>query len=345
MSRRRWWIIALLSVLALLGAACGSDDDGGAVDDDEDTTTTTAKPSFAAGTTMAALQAKGKIVVGTKFDQPGFGLKNPTTGEVEGFDVEVAKLIAQAVFGGDVDDVKSKVEFTEAVSKNREPYIQNGTVDIVVATYTINDARKQVVDFAGPYFVAEQDIMVKADDTSIKSVTDLNGKKVCTVKGSTSEKNLRAKAPTADVLLFDTYSLCAEALGDGRVVAVTTDNTILQGLVKAAGSAYKLIEAPFSEEPYGIGLKKGDDAFREFLNDTLEKIFENEEWEKAFDRTLGSAGLGLKVPDPPEVDRYTSAGAAGTTSTTGTGTGSGGTTSTSSARATTSTTARTTTTY
>jgi glutamate transport system substrate-binding protein len=350
MSRRRWWIIALLSVLALVGAACGSDDDGGAVEDDDDTTTTTAKPSFAAGTTMAALQAKGKIVVGTKFDQNGFGLKNPTSGEVEGFDVEIAKLVAQAIFGGTVEDVKSKIEFKEAVSKNREPFIQDGTVDIVVATYTINDARKQVVDFAGPYFEAEQDILVKADDTTIKSVTDLDGKKVCTAKGSTSEKNVRAKAPRADVVLFDTYALCVEALADGRVVAVTTDNAILQGFVKSSNSAYKLVGVPFSEEPYGIGLKKGDDAFRDFLNDTLEKIFENEEWEKAFDRTLGSAGLGLKVPEPPKVDRYAAAGGAATTSTTGAGTGSGSggattTTTRSGSGSTTSTTARTTTTY
>jgi len=307
--------MVLVAVLAL--AACGSDDNGGAVSDDEkDTTTTTAKPEFAAGTTMAALQAKGKIKVGTKFDQPGFGLKNPTSGEVEGFDVEVAKLVAQAIYGGDLDDADTHIEFVESVSKNREPFIQDGTVDIVVATYTINDTRKQVVDFAGPYFVAEQDIMVKADDTSIKTVTDLNGKKVCTVKGSTSEKNLRAKAPTSDVVLFDTYSLCAEALGDGRVVAVTTDNTILQGLVKASNNAYKLVDAPFSEEPYGIGHKKGDDAFRDFLNDTLEKIYKNGEWEKAFDRTLGSAGLGLKAPDTPKVDRYTAAGAAGSTTST-----------------------------
>ncbi|HEX2038694.1 MAG TPA: glutamate ABC transporter substrate-binding protein [Acidimicrobiales bacterium] len=354
MSKRRWWLVALLSVVALLGAACGSDDDGGAVSDDEETTTTTAKPNFAAGTTMAALQGKGKIRVGTKFDQPGFGLKNPTSGEVEGFDVEIAKLVAQAIYGGSLDGIDANIEFVEAVSKNREPFIQDGTVDIVVATYTINDTRKQVVDFAGPYFVAEQDIMVKSDDTSIKSVTDLNGKKVCTVKGSTSEKNVRAQAPRADVVLFDTYSLCAEALGDGRVVAVTTDNTILQGLVKASSNAYKLVDAPFSEEPYGIGLKKGDDAFRDFLNDTLEKIFENGEWGKAFDRTLGKDGLGLKTPETPEVDRYTSAGAGGTTTTaggTGTGSGSGGTTSTtrsgSSATtgSTTSTTARTTTTY
>jgi glutamate transport system substrate-binding protein len=334
MSRRRWWIVALFSVLALLGAACGSDDNGGAVDDDG--TTTSSVPDHAAGTTMAALQSKGTIRVGVKFDQPGFGLKNPTTNEVEGFDVEIAKLLAQAIFGGSVESVESKIEFIEAVSKNREPFIQDGTVDIVVATYTINDTRKQVVDFAGPYFVARQDIMVKADDSSIKGVQDLNGKKVCTVKGSTSEKNLRAQAPQADVVLFDTYSLCAEALGDGRVVAVTTDNTILAGLVKAAGEAYKLVENPFSDEPYGIGLKKGDDAFRNFLNTTLERIFENGEWEKAFERTLGEQGLGLKTPEPPSVDRYTSTGGTGgtggtgttTTTTGGSGGGSGTTTST-----------------
>jgi glutamate transport system substrate-binding protein len=358
MTKRRWWLVALLSVLTLLGAACGSDDDGGAVSDDEDTTTTTAKPSFAAGTTMAALQAKGKITVGVKYDQPGFGQKNPTSGAIEGFDVEIAKLIAQAIFGGTVEDATSKITFTEAVSKNREPFIQDGTVDLVIATYTINDARKQVVDFAGPYFAAEQDILVKTDDTTIKGVTDLNGKKVCTAKGSTSEKNVRAQAPRADVLLFDTYALCVEALADGRVVAVSTDNAILQGFVKNSNGAYKLVGAPFSKEPYGIGLKKGDDAFREFLNDTLEKVFENGEWAKAFDRTLGQGGLGLKTPEPPQVDRYTSAGAGATSTTTGgaggtstTRSGSGGTTSTTrsgsgtTSSSTTSTTVRTTTTY
>ena len=346
MNRRRWWAIALLLVLALTGAACGSDDDGGAVDTDESTTSTTKAPTFASGTTMATLQAKGKIVVGTKFDQPGFGQKNPTTGKVEGFDVEVAKLIAVGIFGGTVEDVESKIEFKEAVSKNREPFIQSSEVDIVVATYTINDTRKQVVDFAGPYFVAQQDIMVKSSDTAIKSVTDLAGKKVCTVKGSTSEKNVRAKAPTADVTLFDTYSQCAEAMTDGRVVAVTTDNTILAGLVSQSSGAFKLVKAPFSDEPYGIGLKKDDQAFRDFLNDRLEAIYKDGSWAKAFEATLGK--IGLDTPNPPTIDRYTASAVASTSSTTtggsgtGGGTGSGGTSSTSSSSSTTSTTLRST---
>jgi glutamate transport system substrate-binding protein len=340
MIRRRWWTIAMVLVLALVGTACGDDDDGGAVDTGDDDKAAKA-PTFAAGTTMAALQQKSKIVVGVKFDQNGFGLKNPTTGKIEGFDVEVSKLIATGIFGGTLEDVESKIEFKEAVSKNREPFIQDGTVDIVVATYTINDARKQVVDFAGPYFVAEQDILVKSSDTTIKSVTDLNGKKVCTVKGSTSEKNVRAKAPQADVTLFDTYTQCAEAMTDGRVVAMTTDNTILAGTAAASNGAFKLVKAPFSNEPYGIGLKKGDQAFRDFLNDRLETIFRDGSWASAFERTLGK--IGLETPRPPTVDRYTSSAAtsSSTSSTTGGGT-SGSSTSSSSTSSTTSTTVRST---
>jgi len=300
---RRWKAFALVLALMLLAGACSSDTKTASTEGSGDNSAT----AFPAGTTMAQIRDAGKMTVGVKFDQPGFGLKNPTTGDVEGFDIEIAKLLAAAI-GPDV-----KIEYVESVSKNREPFIQDGTVDLVVATYTINDTRKQVVDFAGPYFVARQDIMVKSDDTSITSVDDLDGKKVCTVKGSTSEKNVVAKAPTAQVTLFDTYSQCAEAMTDGRVEAVTTDNTILAGLVDSSNGAFKLVEAPFSDEPYGIGLKKGDTAFRTFLNDQLQQIFDNGEWAKAFETTLGE--IGLKTPEPPTIDRYSDNGTA--TSTTG----------------------------
>ncbi|MEO6121761.1 MAG: glutamate ABC transporter substrate-binding protein [Acidimicrobiales bacterium] len=303
---------------ALLGlAACGDDDPAVAPSDTTDDTGATAStlPKFDAGTTMAKLQTAGKMVVGVKFDLPGFGLKNPTTSEVEGFDVEIAKLLGAAIFGGTAEEAGAKIEFVEAISKNREPFLQNGTVNLVVSTYTINDARKALVSFAGPYFVARQDIMVKASDTSITKVEDLNGKKVCTVKGSTSEKNVRAKAPQADVLLFDLYSQCAEALGDGRVVAVSTDNTILAGLVQAragqGGDPFKLVKAPFSDEPYGVGLAKGDEAFRAFLNDRLEEIFASGEWAAAFASTLGQ--IGLETPPTPTVDRYSDTAAPATT--------------------------------
>jgi len=313
MNRRRWCTIALLLVVALTGAACGSDDSN---DNAGDTNTTVVEkaPTFPADSTMAKIQQKGKLVVGTKFDQPGFGLKNPTTGKVEGFDVEIAKLVAAGIFGGSASDAEKKIEFVETVSAVRESSITDGKVDMVVATYTINDARKQIVDFAGPYFVAQQDIMVKKDDTSIKSVDDLNGKKVCSAQGSTSIKNVQAKAPQADLSIqFKTYSECAAALGDGRVQAVTTDNTILAGLVQQSAGAYKLVGKPFSDEPYGIGMKKGDDAFRTFLNDRIEKIEANGDWKDAFDATLGK--LDLKAPKPPTPDNYTSGAPAATTTT------------------------------
>ncbi|HEX2274500.1 MAG TPA: glutamate ABC transporter substrate-binding protein, partial [Acidimicrobiales bacterium] len=237
MRRRRFLLPILFLSVALVAAGCGDDDEG-----EQATTGTTAAPltapSFPAGTTLANIQQRGKLIVGVKYDQPGFGQRNPTTNQVEGFDVEIGKLIAVAIFGGTVDQLGNKVEFVEAISRNREPFIQNGTVDIVIATYTISDARKQIVDFAGPYFIARQDIMVKSTDNSIRSVTDLNGKRVCTAAGSTSERNLRAQAPQAELLLFGGYSECAQALGDGRVVAVSTDAPILAGLVQQSGGAY-----------------------------------------------------------------------------------------------------------
>ena len=263
--------------------------------------TTVAKkayPTVAAGSSVEAIKTKGKITIGVKFDVPLFGLKNPTNNQIEGFDVEIGKLITKTIFGDD-----SKVEFVEAVSKNREPFIQEGKVDLVISTYTINDTRKQVVDFAGPYYVAGQDILVKAGDSSIKGVEDLNGKKVCSVTGSTSLKNVQQKAPAADLsIVFDKYSLCVEALNDGRVQAVTTDNIILLGFVAESGGKLKLVGNAFTTEPYGIGLKKGDTALRTFLNDVLDASYKDGSWKVAFDKTVGKSGQ--TAPTPPTVNRY-----------------------------------------
>jgi glutamate transport system substrate-binding protein len=126
---------------------------------------------------------------------------------------------------------------------------------------------------------------------------------VCTVTGSTSAKNVEAAAPDANITLLPTYTECAEGMGDGRFDAVTTDNAILAGIAQANEGAYKLVEAPFSEEPYGIGLKKDDDEFRDFINDLLEESFDNGDWAEAFEETLGA--IGLDTPEPPEIDRYT----------------------------------------
>jgi glutamate transport system substrate-binding protein len=250
--------------------------------------------------TMAKIKAKGKIVIGTKFDQPLFGLKNPTTNEVDGFDAEIGRLLAKKIFG---DDIKGKVEFVETTSKVREEAIEQGKVDLVIATYTINAARKERVGFAGPYYTAGQDLLVKKGDTSITGVESLDGKKVCSVQGSTSLKNLAEKAPKADAsITFDKYSLCVEALLDGRVNAVTTDNVILLGFVADNADKVQLVGKPFTQEPYGIGVKKDDKDFRGWVNDQLEAMAKDGSYAKAWDATAGKSGQ--KAPTPPAVDRY-----------------------------------------
>ena len=297
--KTRWFRRFLLPVLAIAMVAASCGDDGGSTSTTP-ATTVAGPPKFAVGTTMATIQARGRMILGTKFDQPLFGLKNPTNNQVEGFDVEIGKIIARAIFGA---DGASKIDYQETTSKVREDAVKDGKVDIVVATYTINDARKQIIDFAGPYYVAGQDILVKKTNTTITGVESLAGKKVCTVQGSTSLTNIQAKAPQADVsITFDKYSLCVEALKDGRVDAVTTDNIILLGFINDDPTNLKLVNKPFTTEPYGIGVKKGDTAFRAFVNDTLEKAYADGSWKKAWDATAGKTGQA--APTPPPVNRY-----------------------------------------
>ena len=251
-------------------------------------------PEFAAGTTMADLAAAGEITIGTKFDQPLFGLRGPG-GDPVGFDVEIGKLIA-AKLGIAAD----KIKWTETVSANREPFIQNGQVDLVVATYTINDTRKEVVSFAGPYYSAGQDLLVLAGNPdSIQGPEDLTDKPVCTVSGSTSEKNIAAY--TTNVIATDTYSNCLGPLRSGEVVAVTTDNVILAGIADQNEGEFEVVNNPFTEEPYGIGLALEDTEFRTFINDVLEESYKDGAWVDAWKSTAGKV---LDTPEPPAVDRY-----------------------------------------
>jgi glutamate transport system substrate-binding protein len=290
---------ALAAATGLLLAGCSSEAGNQASDASKSTAAVETDVNFEPGTTMARLHDAGKITVGTKYDQPGFGLLNPQTKEPEGFDVEIAKIIA-AKLGLKAD----AITWTETVSANREPFIQNGSVDIVVATYTINDKRKEVVDFAGPYYEAGQDIMVaKGNPEKIEGPDDLAGKKVCSVEGSTPAQNIRDNYPEAQLTTYDVYSKCADDLKNGNVQAVTTDNVILTGLVAGSPDDFELVGNPFTKEPYGIGLKKGDTEFRNFINDVLEESFDDGSWADAWDRTAGDIS-GQEAPEPPKVNRY-----------------------------------------
>jgi glutamate transport system substrate-binding protein len=278
--------------LALSLAACGGDDDGGGGD-----VSVEDNPEFESGTTMAELSEAGSVTVGTKFDQPGFGLET-LDGEIEGFDVEVAKIIAGAL-GIEEGDI----EWKESTSDVREQFIEDGEVDFVVATYTINDERKQRVTFAGPYYVAGQQLMVKSDNEDIAAPEDLKANadaKVCSVTGSTPSENIKQYLASPDQLvLFDVYEKCADALRTDQVQVVTTDNVILAGFVSESDGEFKLVGEQFTEEPYGIGISKGDVAFCEFINETLA---ENEDaYVDAWERTAGEIE-GTETPDLPPAD-------------------------------------------
>ncbi|CAN5467440.1 glutamate ABC transporter substrate-binding protein [soil metagenome] len=284
MKKRMLSVIGLAAASMLILAGCAGTDAPAAGP----------KPvaSFAAGSTMEKLSKAGKITIGTKFDQPLFGLKGPD-GPV-GFDVQIGTLIAASL------GIKaSDIEWKETVSANREPFIQSGEVDLVIATYTINDLRKKVVSFAGPYYQAGQSILVKADNKKIKSEDDLVGKQVCSVTGSTPAAKLAEIG--AVPLLTDTYSNCLEPLRSGAVVAVSTDNWILAGLAQQNEGEFKVVGKPFTKEPYGIGLKLDDTDFRTFINDVLTKSYKDGSYKKAWDDTAGSV---LPYVAPPAVDNY-----------------------------------------
>ncbi|MCS5720808.1 glutamate ABC transporter substrate-binding protein [Herbiconiux sp. CPCC 203407] len=287
MRHKKLSFFALAAATAVVLTGCAGGDAG------EAEVTPEAAPTFAAGSTMETLASAGEITIGTKFDQPLFGLVGPS-GTPEGFDVEIGKIIAAKL--GIAED---GINWVETVSANREPFIQNGEVDIVVATYTINDKRKEVISFAGPYYEAGQSILTLADNDDIKSEDDLVGQPVCSVTGSTPAANLEELG--AEVVLTDTYTNCLEPLRTGSVVAVSTDNVILAGLAAQNEGEFKVVGEPFTQEPYGIGLALEDTEFRDWINDVLEESYEDGSYEAAWDETAGAV---LPFVDPPAVDRY-----------------------------------------
>ncbi|MEU0494439.1 glutamate ABC transporter substrate-binding protein [Mycobacterium sp. NPDC006124] len=233
----------------------------------------------------------GKIVIGTKFDQPGLGLKNPD-GTMSGFDVDVATYVA-----GQLGFTPDKIEWKESPSAQRETLIQNDQVKFIAATYSITDARKEKVSFAGPYLVTGQSLLVKADNTDITGPDSLqNNKKLCSVSGSTPAQRIKDKYPGVQLQQYDTYSACIEALKNGAIDAVTTDEVILAGYAAQSPGTFKIVGQPFSEENYGIGLKKDDTDLQTKISDAITKMEKDGDWAKAFEKNLGPAGIATPAP-------------------------------------------------
>jgi glutamate transport system substrate-binding protein len=244
----------------------------------------------------STIVGKTTLKIGVKEDQPGLGFKGPD-GRYAGFDIEIAKLVAKQL---GVDE--GKIEFVTTTSTNREPFLQQGRVDMVVATYTINNERKKKVSFAGPYYIAGQDLLVKANNTDITGPNTLKGKKVCSASGSTPAKRIQTEHPEAQLQQFDSYSKCVAALLGGSVDAVTTDDIILAGYAAQHAGQLKVVGRPFSKEPYGIGLAHDDSKGRNAVNDALQKIFTDGSYQQAWTKTLGVGGT--PAPKPPTLDRY-----------------------------------------
>ena len=284
--RDRWrWLVALLGALLILTAAACGDDDGDGEDGGDNGD---AAAQFEAGTTMAKLQDKGEIVIGVKFDVPPFGFENPQSGEVEGFDVDLGKMIAE--------ELGVEPKFVEAISDNRIPFLQDGTVDLILSTMTITTDRAVEIDFSRPYFIAHGRILVpKGSD--IKGIEDLGGKKVCTGLGSTYESTIKEQAPEADLKLVESYSECFELLQNGSVDAISTDDVILTGMI-IQDDSLQMVGEQMTEEPYGAGVPDGDAEFAQFVSDVINESFENGEWQKLYDKWVGQ--YTGEDPDHPQ---------------------------------------------
>lgn len=254
------WAAAILSLLvALTASGCG------------DKTTDT----------LDAIKKRGKVIAGVKYDTKLFGLQDPATGKVEGFDIDIAKALAKKVLGDE-----TKVELKEVTSKTRIPLLQNGDIDLIIATMTINEERKQQVDFSDVYFEAGQSLLVKKGSPiqGLESLT--KDSKVLAVKGSTSAKNIREKAPDATVLEFENYQDAFTALKAGQGDALTTDNAILLGM-QQQDSNYVLVGGNFTDEPYGIAIRKGDTEFVNTVNELLKEMKESGEYDKLYEQWMG----------------------------------------------------------
>ena len=276
MRTMRWLLTAMLVLALALAAGCGDDDDeggggGGETAAEEPTRT------FPEGSTMARLQEAGSIKIGVKFDVPPFGFKNPQNDEVEGFDIDLGRRIAE--------ELGVEPEFIEAVSDNRIPFLKDGTADLILSTMTITGERDQEIEFSEPYYVARGRILVK-QDSDIKGLEDLAGNRVCTALGSTYEDTLKREAPEADLRLVDSYSECLELLQNGAVDAVSTDDVILTGMI-IQDDSLKLVGDELTTEPYGAGIKEGDKEFQEFVSSVVEDWKQDGGWQESYDKWVG----------------------------------------------------------
>jgi glutamate transport system substrate-binding protein len=285
--------IAALALTACNSGTPGAAPTGGSETGDTDEGTAwfevASDVSLEGSPTFDRISSAGKVVVGVKEDQPGLGYVDVVTKERTGFDIDIARWVAASLGMGE-----EQIEFVRVDSSAREQSIVNGDIDYYVGTYSITDKRKELIDFAGPYFVTGQGLLV-GTDSDIKSEADLvAGVNVCSATGSTPIQNIKANYPDVTTTEFNSYSECVQALIDGQVDAVTTDQAILIGYAAQNPEQLQVVGEPFSEERYGVGLPKGDEALRTHINDLFTDG--GEIWQAIFDKNLGSSGIEVEQP-------------------------------------------------
>jgi glutamate transport system substrate-binding protein len=279
MTGTKLWRLLLavaLTIAALAVAACGDDDD----DDDgggDGGGQAAEAEQFPANSTLGKIQERGEITIGVKYDVPPFGFLNPQTDEVEGFDVDMGRFIAE--------ELGVEPKFIEAISDNRIPFLERGTVDLILSTMTINAERDLEIDFSEPYYIAQGRILVpKGSD--IKGLEDLAGTSVCTALGSTYEETIREDAPDAELRLVDTYSECLELLQNEAIDAISTDDVILTGMI-IQDDSLEMVGDPLTTEPYGVGIKEGDKQLKDFVDGVLQQVEQDGRWEETYQEWVG----------------------------------------------------------
>ncbi len=282
MRGRRTWLLGLLAVLLMLAVAgCGDDEEegggGGGGGQAAEQQPAAEVRDYPADSPLGRIQEAGRITIGVKYDVPPFGFRNPQSGDVEGFDVELGRAIAA--------DLGVEPRFIEAVSDNRIPFLQDRTADLIISTMTINQERDQEIDFSTPYYVARGRILVP-QDSQIQGVEGLSGQRVCTALGSTYEETLREQAPQADLRLVDAYSECLELVQNGAVKAVSTDDVILTGMI-IQDESLKLVGEQLTTEPYGVGIREGEREMKRFVDGVIDRYKRDGRWARSYERWVG----------------------------------------------------------
>jgi polar amino acid transport system substrate-binding protein len=243
------------------------------------------------GTTMARIKQAGRLVVGVDQNNFRFGYRDPKTGNLVGFEIDLARELARAIFGS-----PDKVLFRAITTADRVPAIEQGRVDMVIRSMTMNCDRWEQVNFSTEYFSAGQAIMV-ARDSPIQGIKDLAGKKVCAATGSTSIRNIAAKAPEAKPVSANDALDCLVLLQQLQVDAVSTDDAILAGFAEQ-DKGTKILPERFTEEPYGMAMKKESVDLVRFVNAVLDRIRADGTWTRLYDKWLSSLGATPRPPAP-----------------------------------------------